>query len=277
MHIMTPQQVCIRAALVAALSLSGTLAGAAELSRGGSDKAVQATNFSLGLVASDSDTKESTSNGTFGLGGVATMPIGNLFGASLSGTYSRTTARTSDVLLDLGTQGGSRPTCRFNNGEGALSFFARRPTLGRVSASYGKGNLTSDCGDESTFVSTGDDSLGTDYYKVAAEAYLGDFTLGAAHTSTELEDGPKLESDIFNATWYPIDSVRMTLSGGDLYDQDTYGIEFEHQPEFMGNSLGVALGYSVVDRDQEISTIHFSVVYHFGTKAELKTRDRQYR
>jgi hypothetical protein len=45
----------------------------------------------------------------------------------------------------------------------------------------------------------------------------------------------------------------------------------------MGNSLGVSLGYSVVDREQETSTINFSVVYHFGTKAELKTRDRQYR
>jgi hypothetical protein len=97
------------------------------------------------------------------------------------------------------------------------------------------------------------------------------------HTSTEPEDGEKLESDIFSAAWYPIENLKVTLSGGDLYDQDTYGIEIEHQPEFMGNSLGVALGYSVIDRDQEIGTINFSVVFHFGTKVELKTRDRAYR
>jgi hypothetical protein len=45
----------------------------------------------------------------------------------------------------------------------------------------------------------------------------------------------------------------------------------------MGNSLGVSLGYTVVDREQKTNTINFSVVYHFGTKVELKTRDREYR
>lgn len=271
--IMSSQHLYIGASLLAALSLGSNVAAAAEPAQ----RAVQATNYSLGLMASDSDTKGSTSNGTFGLGGVATLPIGNLFGASLAGSYSRSTARTSDVLLDLGSEQSTRPSCRFNNADTALSFFARRPTLGRVSASYGKGRVTSDCGDQSVFVSTGEDSLDVDYYRFAAEAYLWNFTFGAVHTSSELEDGPKLESNIFNASWYPIDSVRVTLSGGDLHDQDTYGIEIEHQPEFMGNSLGVALGYSVVDRDREVGTISFSVVFHFGTKVELKARDRQYR
>lgn len=270
---MTSQQFCISASLLAALQLASNVAAAAEPEQ----RAVQSTNYSLGLIASDSDTKESTSNGTFGLSGIANMPIGEWFGASLAGNYSRTTARTSDVLFDVASQTSTRPSCRFNNSDAAVSFFARRATLGRVSASYGKGQVSSDCGDESVFVSTGDDSLGIDYYRVAAEAYLWDFTVGAVHTSTELEDGPKLESNIFNASWYPIDSVKVTLSGGDLYEQDTYGIEIEHQPEFMGNSLGVSLGYSVVDREQEIGTISFSVVYHFGTKAELKARDRLYR
>lgn len=269
---MNSHQLYIGASLFAALHLVSSVAAAEPAQR-----AVQSNNYSLGLIASDSDTKDSTSNGTFGLGGVATMPIGNLFGASLAGNYSRTTARTSDVLLDLESAQSERPSCRFNNSDAAVSLFARRPTLGRVSASYGKGKVTSDCGDQSVFVGSGDDSLDLDYYRFAAEAYLWDFTFGAVHTSTELEDGPKLESNLFNASWYPIDSVRVTLSGGDLYDQDTYGIDIEHQPEFMGNSLGVVLGYSVVDRDQEVSTISFSVVYHFGTKVELKARDRQYR
>ena len=277
---MTSRQLCIGASLLTALTLASNVAAAAEpeiFTRGDPNRAVQATNFSLGLEASDSDTKDSTSNGTFGLGGTATLPIGNLFGATLSGNYSRTTARTSDVLFDVESQSSTRPSCRFNNYDMVAGVFARRPTLGKISASYGKGKLSSDCGDESVFVSTGTDSLDTDYYRVGAEAYLWDFTVGAVHTSTELEDGPKVESDIFSASWYPVDSVKLTLSGGDLYDQDTYGIEIEHQPEFMGNSLGVSLGYSVVDRDREISTISFSVVYYFGTKVQLKTRDRQYR
>ncbi|MET0534569.1 MAG: hypothetical protein ABW171_10120 [Steroidobacter sp.] len=274
---MIRNNLCMQVPLCVALSLASYVASAAELGRPTEPKAVQKTNFSLGLVASDSDTKDSTSNGTFGLSGIATMPIGDIVGASLSGTYSRSTARTSDVLLDVSSPDQTRPSCRFNNTELAASVFARWPTLGRVSASYGNGSLSSDCGDQSMFVTTGDDELGTDNYRLLAEAYLGNFTLGATHTSTELEDGPKLESDIFNATWYPINSLRVTLSGGDLYEQDTYGIEIEHQPEFMGDSLGVALGYTVVDREQEVGTISFSVIYHFGTKVELKTRDRQYR
>lgn len=274
---MTSRQLCIGVPLLAAFHLATHVAAAAELASDASARAVQSTNYSLGLVASDSDTKDSTSNGTVGLGGTATLPLGEWFGASLAASYLRTTARTSDVLLDVASLQSSRPSCRFNNSDAAVSVFARRPALGRVSASYGKGKVSSDCGDDSVFVSTGEDSLGTDYYRVAAAAYLWDFTLGAAHTATELEDGPKLKSDVFSASWYPIDSVRVTLSGGDLYDQDTYDIQIEHQPEFMGNSLGVALGYSVVDRAQEIRTVNFSVLYYFGTKVELKTRDRQYR
>jgi hypothetical protein len=274
---MTSRQLFIGASLLATLHLASNAADAAELTGNVPPRAVQATNFSLGLVASDSDTKDSTSNGTFGLTGVANMPIGDWFGASVTGNIARTTARTSDVLFDVASQQSSRPSCRFNNSDASVSVFARRATLGRVSASYGTGKVTSDCGDQSAFVSTGDDNMGVDFYRVAAEAYLWDFTVGAVHTSTKLEDGPTLDSDIFSASWYPFDSLRVTLSGGDEYDEDTYGIEIEHQPEFMGNSLGVSLGYSVLDRKQETSTINFSVVYHFGTKVELKARDRQYR
>lgn len=274
---MIRNNVCIHGPLFAALTLASCATVAAELGRPTEAKAVQATNFSLGLVASDSDTKDSTSNGTFGLGGLVTMPIGKILGASLGGAYSRSTARTSDVLLDVTSPNSTRPSCRFNNRDLSASLFARWPSRGRISASYGNGLLTSDCGDQSEFVSTGKDEMGTDSYRFGAEAYLGDFTLGANHTSTELEDGPKLESNIFSASWYPIDDLRFTLSGGDLYEQDTYGIEIEHQPEFMGEALGVVLGYSIVDREQRVGTISFSVVYHFGTKIELKTRDREYR
>lgn len=263
--------------LFAALTLASGATLAAELGRPAEVKAVQKTNFSLGLIASDSDTKDSTSNGTFGLGGQVTMPIGKYVGATLGGAYSRSTARTSDVLLDAAASTETRPSCRFNNTDLSASLFVRWPQWGRVSAGYGNGQLSSDCGDQSAFVSTGDDELGTDNYRFGAEAYLGNFTFGANYTSTELEDGPKLESNLFSASWYPINSVRVTLSGGDLYEQDTYGIEIEHQPEFMGDSLGAVLGYSVVDREQEVGTISFSVVYHFGTKVELKTRDREYR
>src|SRR5690349_1324430 len=138
MSMINKQKLCLHASLLAALSLSQAVM-AADASRTGAEKAVRATTGSLGLVASDSDTKGSTSNGTFGLGALVTMPIGNLFGASLGGNYSRTTARTSDALFDVASQTASRPSCRFNNTDGTVTLFARKPSLGRVSASYGKG------------------------------------------------------------------------------------------------------------------------------------------
>ena len=183
---MTRNNLCIHGPLFAALTLASCATFAAELGRPTEAKAVQATNFSLGLVASDSDTKDSTSNGTFGLGGLLTMPIGKVLGASVGGAYSRSTARTSDVLFDVTSADSTRPSCRFNNRDLSASLFARVTSWGRISASYGNGLLTSDCGDQSEFVSTGDDELGTDSYRFAAEAYLCDFNLAGNHTSTEL-------------------------------------------------------------------------------------------
>lgn len=272
---MTTQAQRISRGLLAAMSLSGmAVAGMAQAAD--AQRAVQATNFEFGLTASDSDTKGSTSNGTFGLSGAAIVPLGPWFGASLEAGISRTTARTSAVLVDTESN-TTRPSCRFNNVDASASVFARRPTLGKVAVSYGQGQLESDCGAQSVFLGTGTDKLDTDHIKLALEAYLWDFTVFASRTTTELENGPELDSDAYGVAWYPFNSLKVTLSGGQQYDQDIYGIELEHQPEFMGDGLSVTLGYSVLDREQEIGTISFGVFYHFGTKVPLKIRDREYR
>jgi hypothetical protein len=268
----------IRISLFAAAALACGASASAQ-SQEGRTRAVQETNFSLGLAASDADTPDSTSNGTLGIGVIGTLPIGDLFGVAVSADYARSTARTRDVLGDVTTSSSTstRPSCEFDNLGGEATLFARRPTLGRISVSYGIGSLKSECGDGSVFVSTGDDKMGVDHYSADVEAYIADFTLAASHTTTELEDGPSLDSDLFSASWYPIDSLRVSLEGGTLHEEDTYGFELEHQPEFMGNALSVLLGYSVTDRESEVRTVNFGVVYHFGRKVELKTRDRQYR
>jgi hypothetical protein len=268
----------VRVSLFAAAALVYGASASAQSQEGGT-RAVQETNFSLGLAASDADTPDSTSSGTFGLTAVGTFPLGDLFGLQVSADYGRSTARTRDVLGDVttGSSTSTRPSCKFDNSGAEATLFARRPTLGRISASYGTGNLKSDCGDGSVFIDTGDDKLTVNHYRVDVEAYIADFTLAASHTTAELEDGPSLDSDLFTASWYPLDSLRVSLDGGTLQEQDTYGIELEHQPEFMGNALSVLLGYSVTDRSDEVRTISFGVVYHFGRKVELKTRDREYR
>jgi hypothetical protein len=59
MNPMTRTTLYIHASLLAALTLVSHASGAADLGRPLEQKAVQKTNGSLGLVASDSDTKDS--------------------------------------------------------------------------------------------------------------------------------------------------------------------------------------------------------------------------
>lgn len=240
--------------------------------------ASEASNFEVSVESIDSDTADSTSNGTLGGRLRATVPLGTYFAASVAGGYSETKVRTRDVLADaIGSLSGVRPSCDFDSTNGEVTLFARRPTLGKIGVSYGVGSLGAECGADSQFLANGEDTLSTEGYRIEAEYYLYDFTLAAARTSTELEDGPKLESTSVTASWYPLDSLRISVSGNDLYEQDTYGIVFEHQPEFLGNGFGVYVGYSKTDQDPSTRTISLGLSYHFGTKVELKARDRHYR
>jgi hypothetical protein len=241
-------------------------------------RAAEVTTVQVGLNARDIDTSGSTSIGELGLNVGGTIPLGDWFAASLSASYSNATVRTRDVLVDAGgTITGARPSCDIDSTGGSAGLFLRRPSLGRVGASYGIGRLSSDCGDVGEFLASGGDELDTEFYRVYGEAYLGDFTLGAAFTSSEPDGGEKLESTTVSAAWYPIESVRITASGNDLHDRDGYGIVIEHQPDFMGDALGVYVGYESSDESPRTGIISFGFAYHFGPRVPLQTRDRQYR
>jgi hypothetical protein len=241
-------------------------------------RAVESTNFELGLDSNDNDTSDSTSTGTLGAVFRGTVPIGGFLGLSLSGEYSTSRVRTGDVLpIEDGTSSAIRPSCSFDSFGGEASLLARRPTLGKIGISYGIGQLSSECSVNSTFVSSGDDSLDTDRQRVDVELYVRDFTIGAAYTQLNLEDGPELETTAVSASWYPLDSLKISLSGNDQYDENTYGIIFEHQPEFLGDGFGVQLGYARTDGEPNTRTISVGLSYHFGTRVSLKDRDRQYR
>jgi hypothetical protein len=242
------------------------------------NRAVERTNFEIAVKSADSDTSGSTSNGTLGADLRGTVPLGGLFAVSLSGGYARTKVRTRDVLPREDTSIPSvRPSCSFDNTHGEVSLFARRPTLGKLAVSYGVGRLSADCDDESLFIPSNEDRLETDGYRIDAEVYLWDFTLGASRSTVNLDNGPELETTTAIASWYPIDSLRVSVSGSDLYDEDTYGLVLEHQPEFLGDAFGVQLGYSRTDTTPNTRTIHLGLTYHFGARVELKARDRQYR
>jgi hypothetical protein len=242
------------------------------------DRAVRATHFEIGVTSVENDTSGSTSSGAIGAELAATLPIGRFFGASLEGSYTRSRVRTRDILKDeTGEIPGNRPTCSFDTAAGEASVFFRVPTLGRVSASYGIGDLSASCEGTVLFPLTGKDSLGTDTLRFDAEAYLGNFTVGAEHARTKLEDGPELKATTIFGAWYPIDSVKIELYGNDLYDEDTYGFSIEHQPEIFGDGVGVRFGFSMTDAEPKTRTFELGLSYYFGRRVGLKTRDRQYR
>jgi hypothetical protein len=260
-------------------ALSLTLLAALTMSaQAFAQRAVEATNFALELNSNDSDTSGSTSTGTLGGTLRATLPVGSYFGAALSGSYSTSRVRTGDVLpREDGAPAGLRPSCSFDNLGGEVSFFARRPTLGKVALSYGIGELSADCSANSQFLPNGGDKLDTDRQRADIEVYLGNFTLGGQYTQLSLDGGGDLDTTELRASWYPLDSLKVALSGNDQYEEDTYGILFEHQPEFLGDGFAVQLGYARTDSEPNTRTISIGLSYFFGTRVSLKDRDRFYR
>jgi hypothetical protein len=244
-------------------------------------RAVQSTTFDLGLDSRNIDTADSTSNGTVDFSGVLTAPIGQVLGISVDVGYSESRVRTGDVLGNTASTTvsgkGSKTRCTFEGTNAEATLFARWPTIGKLSASYGIANRSADCGESSIFTFTGDDSLDTKHYRAAGELYFGNFTVGASRTSTTLQDGPKLETNEVSGSWYPMENLRVTAYGNDLYDDNTYGLQLEHQPEFMGNDLGVSLGFAQTDGSPRTRIISFGVQYHFGRNSTLKARDRELR
>lgn len=263
----------IPASAAAAVTL---LIGAAAMAD--DDRAVDSMHFELDFSSIDSDTKDSTSAGTLGADLIATFPIGSYFGASLAGRYAKSTVRTRDVLEDeTGELPGSKPSCNFDSYGGEASLFFRLPKYGRIGGGYASGTLSPDCDGDSLFPATDEDKLGTDSYRYFAEAYLWDFTIGGSFTTTKLEDAPELETTEVRASWYPIDSLKIELAGNDLYDENTYGILLEHQPEMLGDGFSVQLGYSTTEEDPKTNTFRIGLSYFFGAKVPLKIRDRQFR
>lgn len=241
-------------------------------------RAVESLNFEADFESTDSDTSGSTSNGTLALNLRGTIPIGSVFGAALSASYSESRVRTRDVVENEdGTLSGIRPSCNFDNLSGDVTLFARRPTLGRIAVSYGTGRLGSDCSQTSFFVPSGDDSLSTDHYTFDIELYWRSFTIGASHTTLSLEDAPEIETTTITGSWYPLDSLRVSLFGNDLYDEDTYGIELEHQPQFLGDGFGIHLSYAKTDAEPSTRSINLGLTYYFGKRVSLLVRDRHYR
>src|SRR5690606_6935649 len=240
----------------AVASLSALLLASWSVTTAAQTRAVDTLNFEAGVESIDSDTSGSTSNGTLGLNLRGTLPLGSFFGASMEAGYSESRVRTREVVENEdGTLSGIRPSCNFDHLGGEVSLFARRPTLGRIGVSYGIGRLGSDCSETSFFLPHGKDSLDSDRVRFDVELYWRSFTIGASHTTLSLDDAPEIETTTITGSWYPLESLRLSLYGSDLYEEDTYGLSLEHQPQFLGDGFGVQLSYAKTDAEPGTRTI----------------------
>src|SRR5262245_25513794 len=79
------------------------------------ERAVEAVHVQGGIHSVDSETSGSTSIGSIGADLAATLPLGNWFGATLGGAYTRSRVHTRDVAQDQGVElTGASPVCNFD-------------------------------------------------------------------------------------------------------------------------------------------------------------------
>lgn len=200
-----------------------------------------------------------------------TTALPSVFGASLSGIASNAT-----VQIELPVDLPGKTTCSYETLSGTATLFARRPSLGRISASYSAAELKSKCG-ASGFVGNSA-TLDSDAYSLAAEYYLPEVTLAAQRKVTSFGENSELVADVVSAAWYPLTDLSVAANAGRVGGNMQYGIAVEHQPEILGEFASVALSFGNLDAaGNSIRTISLSFAYHFGARFDLKTRDRQYR
>ena len=200
-----------------------------------------------------------------------TRALTSIFGASLSAS-----AASADTQIDLPVDLPGKTVCSYEALSGTAALFARRPSLGRITASYSTAELESKCG-ASGFAGNSA-TLDSDGYSLAAEYYLPELTLTAQRTVTSFGEDSELVADIVSAAWYPITDLSVSASAGRVGGRMQYGFAIEHQPEILGELASVSLSFSTLDaQGDSVRTISLAFAYHFGARVDLKTRDRRYR
>lgn len=201
-----------------------------------------------------------------------TAPVTSIFGASLDGTLSKT-----NIQIDKPVDLDGSTLCSYVTLGATGTLFARRPSLGRISAKLSTAQLKSKCGSSSGFVGN-DDTLRSTGYSLAAEYYLSALTLGAERIVTSFGKDTRRVADILSATWYPITDLSVSSNAGRVDGKMQYGLSLEHLPEMLGGTASVSLSFSNLDTGNgSVRTIGISFAYLLGGRVDLKTRDRQYR
>ncbi|MBI1422278.1 MAG: hypothetical protein GC149_02350 [Gammaproteobacteria bacterium] len=236
--------------------------------------AVTAPNYQIQGDSGDTYSSGDRLTYYYMLGATATFPLGNYFGASISGHYGNNTLLPTSATNTL-TATGPWGSCTYHSEGTEAGLFARSADLGRIGIGYGGNNLDAHC--DASFLVTDSNTLTTRTYRANAEYYLARTTIAADWTHSTLQNDVVQKSDTLTASWYPTDAARLSFAASGLDLKNTYSLAAEYQPEFLDNVLGLALSITTQHEAISTQTISLGLRYYFGTNVDLFTRDRHYR
>ena len=226
------------------------------------DPAVESVHYQISLNTSWSN---SSSNGdwrsTFA-NGTVTLPVGNYLGASLFGSVG--TSEVDDAVLG---------SCDVDGHSLGGGLFVRDVNVGRIGASISRSDS------EACFTSaglSGTTDTTTDAYGVDAEYYLRTVTVGLSRSWVDY-DGWDADLARLRAAWYPMKNLSLAFAVGALDAEDSRSATLEYQPGFLGNAVGIGLGYSYYKEEPSDGTWTVGLTYYFDKRIDLLTRDRRYR
>lgn len=249
--------------------------------------AVAATNGQIDLGYSYSDlsldvqpgflTPQLTFN-SLDIGGQLNFPIYSFLGGSV-----RAFAGSQRTDVDYPTNpwlgvGGVSFSCAQEGWGGGASLFARDPELGRIRGNWSAARVPVGCDYETEYSAT------RTQYGLDVEAYLDRWTIAALVTRSSLEygEGVRLGFNSYGGgiSYYP--SVDWRIGGGYRYlpdsKFDTYVIDVEYQPGWLGSRWSAKMGYARGDNDYSRTNAYTLVIsYYFGPTADLLKRDRYLR
>jgi hypothetical protein len=148
---------------------------------------------------------------------------------------------------------------------------------GKIGVSLGYGDAKSKYNNTSFKLSL---NMESSVYTLYGSYYFDDFTVNAITYlfESEIEIGNSSVSDS-NASWnisanlYPLDDTKLTVQGNIVNSNKNFSVLLNHQV-FDNLILGFKFDTQDINPPNSMNTYGFNLIYHFGNKSTMKTRDR---
>lgn len=228
-------------------------------------RAVEAVNYEFGLTNDHYDFADDDNGDLYRVVAGVNMPVTDALGFSIFGEFGK-------YRVDMS---GASYHYKWSQtyASATTSVFLRDPDIGRVGFGYSQmyfGSTNANGYDVTSSTSNCPEAL--------AEYYFTPVTVGAWRMQCRNADDAddRVNDSGIYARWYVTPHIGVSAAVYGMDAKDVYGAAVEFQPGYAANSLGFRLGY-LRDDDSDINTVALAFRYYFGTRVDLKTRDRRYR